>query len=1061
MFNTYYSDNIEWLVELLAKKLQTNPPSVLQKINISINKFLLGEWVKSQITLSNGIFAYYEIKTINDLTKFLIKEIHQTNKSDYWDLESFKWAIINSLGELNEFKEAWPIEFWVKKLKNNNQIIDKSLYHFSNNVAKLFTDYLLYRPELIYGWHKTNINSNKLFNNLEKHEYWQVLLFKLIEKNNNKFLSFDILKTIKDIDKKLIKSPNIQKEINIITTNDFPRLYIDFYQKISNFSNINFYILSPGFNLWERNSSLIVKDYKLNKKAQNFNIDPIAAIKLGKTSANFEKLIEESGNSNQVIINTNYLYSNPLIFHKNKKEITLLSQLQNSIINKTNKTFKKIDKDESLTFKELPNIYDELEFIKIEIINILKKEVDIGLRDIAIITPSIDLIKKHLKFVLTNFKSTGIQIPFLISKTSYEDISNIFGYINQLINIASNKINHLNFKNLFNNKAIDEIFNLKQDEINIFFDLLKDSGFDWGLDENDRMGEYRNSLDWSLEKIKLGLIYDENIYFEKYDLSPKLLKVDNIDLHKIIKLVDLFIFHIKLFNEPKDINEWIKSIEIILDDLFHKNYTYEINEFKSIIQEYKGKYLCKKKLDIFAFKESLDCIFNKNYNFLNNRKDEVIVSEMKPLCFIPYKYIFICGMNDKYYPKRFLKDNYNIMDRYKIFGDPNEIDLENDLFLYYLMSCKNKLFITWSEKDSEENKLNISLTVKKLKNFIDSNIFYEKIIESNTNVSTETKLLKNNNFFNNKMHPIINNLDWDYEKNNENLYKIFELQKFLKEPQRYWLMKKDIKAPRIFKNQSLKEIPPLQKINFLEKITNKFKIDNIDFEENILNLNLKEEIIAEGFIAPKNSIIDLVKYFEGILQSLIEIRNNFKFIKQKTIKDQLNKESFYISNQEIIELNHSKISLNNIIDAWLRLLFIVSKNDEIKSSKLIILKDNKYHIKDIRSPGQKEARKILLNYSNMYFEHLQKCLPIPPISSFNFINTLKFYDYDKALNIFKKTWVGNEFSFGEREKYEMKLCFGESKEPEFFTNNQIFNQLANSLYHPVVNALDKEKNFIL
>mgnify|MGYP006265785375 FL=1 len=268
MLNTYYSDKIDWLVELLAKKLETNPPSVFEKINICVNKFLLGEWVKNQITLSNGIFAYCEIKSITDFTKYLVKNINQNNEKYYWDFESLKWEVINSLEELNQFKESWPIEFWVNKSKNS-KIIDKSLYYFSINVAKTFSDYLIYRPELIYGWHKASIDSYKLFNNLEKHEYWQALLFKLIEKKNNNFLSFDILEIIKGIDKKTIINPNIQKEINIITSDEISKLYIDFYQKISKFSNVNLYILSPGFDLWQRSNTLIENNFKLNKKIKD------------------------------------------------------------------------------------------------------------------------------------------------------------------------------------------------------------------------------------------------------------------------------------------------------------------------------------------------------------------------------------------------------------------------------------------------------------------------------------------------------------------------------------------------------------------------------------------------------------------------------------------------------------------------------------------------------------------------------------------------------------------------------------------------------------------------
>ena len=1059
MLNTYYSNKIEWLVELLAKKLQTNPPSVFEKINISINKFLLGEWVKNQITLSNGIFAYCEIKSITDLTKHLVNELKHTKTNHYWDLESLKWAIINSLDELNQFKEVWPVEFWAKKL-NPSQPIDKSLYYFANNIAKNFSDYLIYRPELVYRWHKSNINSKKLFNNLEKDEYWQALLFKLIEKNNSyNFLTFDILEVIKAIDEKTIFNPNIQQEINIFTTDDISKLYLDFYQKISQFSNINLYILSPGFDLWERTKMLIENNHNF----QEFNklIDPIPEIKFGQSAANFQKLIEESVISNQTNINSEFLYSNPLNFYKNKKEIPLLKQLQNSIINKTNNPFKIFEGDSSLIFKELPNIVYELEFIKLEIKDLLKNEVNIKLGDIAIITPNINLIKKHLRFIFTNFKSTGIEIPFITSKTNYSEISSIFGYIQELINISINKINIFNLKSLFNNHAIYEIFNLEQDEINIFADLLEDSGFDWGLDKIDRLGEYRNSLDWCLEKIKLGLIYDENIYFKEFNLSPKLIGEDNLDLHKIIRLIEKFISHIKLFKESKDIDEWIESIEIILDDLFHKNYSYEINEFKSILKEYKDKYSCKKKIDIFTFTECLNSIFNKNYNNLNNRKDEIIISEMKPICFLPYKYIFICGMNDQFYPKISLQENNNIISRKPIFGDPNQNDIEKDLLLYYLISCKNKLSITWSKKDSDEINLNISFPVKRLKQFVDSNTYPVKTNQLKVPKKPKKDTIPINKDFFQQSFPIIKNLQWKYEKSNDEIYKISQLQKLLKEPQRYWLIKKNIKTPRRFKILNQKEVSPLKKIKFLEKITKNIKIDNPKFEENILNLNLQEEIISAGIIAPKNSIIYLENEFKLIFKSLLEIKNNYKKIKQLSYKDRINREEFYICNKDVIELKHSKLNLNYIVDSWIRLLFINSKNNEIKSSKIIFLKDNKYNIKEIKSPGKEQSRKFLSSYSNIYSEYQQKCLPIPPISSFNFINALQCNNYDKASKIFIKTWVGNEFSLGEREKYEMKLCFGESKEPEFFLKNSLFNKLANYIYQPIVNSLDKENNLIL
>ena len=46
-------------------------------------------------------------------------------------------------------------------------------------------------------------------------------------------------------------------------------------------------------------------------------------------------------------------------------------------------------------------------------------------------------------------------------------------------------------------------------------------------------------------------------------------------------------------------------------------------------------------------------------------------------------------------------------------------------------------------------------------------------------------------------------------------------------------------------------------------------------------------------------------------------------------------------------------------------------------------------------------------------------------------------------------------SKGERDNIEMKMCFGNEKEPGLFLGNNSFDQLAYRLYGPLINALKK------
>ena len=57
---------------------------------------------------------------------------------------------------------------------------------------------------------------------------------------------------------------------------------------------------------------------------------------------------------------------------------------------------------------------------------------------------------------------------------------------------------------------------------------------------------------------------------------------------------------------------------------------------------------------------------------------------------------------------------------------------------------------------------------------------------------------------------------------------------------------------------------------------------------------------------------------------------------------------------------------------------------------------------------------------------------------------------------FTDKWIGNKnFSKGERDNVEMKMCFGDEKEPDFFLGNNNFDQLSYRLYGPLIKALKK------
>ena len=105
MLNLYKSNKIEVISELLAEELKTCATFLNEKLEIVVPNYSMGNWLREQITIKNKISALYEFKTISSYTESLLTNFFPRIDMGLWNFESIKWGIIDSLEELNSFKE--------------------------------------------------------------------------------------------------------------------------------------------------------------------------------------------------------------------------------------------------------------------------------------------------------------------------------------------------------------------------------------------------------------------------------------------------------------------------------------------------------------------------------------------------------------------------------------------------------------------------------------------------------------------------------------------------------------------------------------------------------------------------------------------------------------------------------------------------------------------------------------------------------------------------------------------------------------------------------------------
>jgi len=578
-------------------------------------------------------------------------------------------------------------------------------------------------------------------------------------------------------------------------------------------------------------------------------------------------------------------------------------------------------------------------------------------------------------------------------------------------------------------------------------------------DANERLGEEKNTLEWCINRITLGLIYEKEVNLGTFNLTPFSLKNISLDLNKWVKLLLDFKKYINLLRGSFSYSIWVEKIKFILKSISdsNANFNLEIREINRILDNNAIHLIPDDLILLNVFREILISCINEAKYQSKSRINKILVSDIENARHIPHKVIFLIDMNSVYYPKLSKNENINLLNNKYHLGDPSVFEREKYLFLELLIACRDKFIVSWVKNDKNNKKLDVSFPIKELISFFDSvlkQIKREQIIKDSDLNKKEiididsSKIIKSN-------YSLVEDIDWIEKKSDIKNYKLSELIYWFKTPQKYWLNKKNISPKEIFINHADEEyVSNLQKSQLITKIIQQLEIDNHNIIDDLNQLNINDQLAENGIIIPNNSIFIKEKEIKDLLESLSKSLSQHNKINRIYVKSNANKEEFFIADDTVIELIHSKLSFSRLIEAWIKSLFISSLKKNIKKTKVIFRTENHYKSQIIQSPGLIESNLILEEYINIFKNYSEKCFPLPPESAFKYVEAkIKSKNEKKA---FTDRWIGNKtFSKGERDNIEMKLCFGNEKEPNFFFGNNNFDKLSFRLYGPLIEALNK------
>ncbi len=1099
MLKIYRSNKAEWLARVLAEQLKVNPPGPFNSIDIVVNSWATSRWIGEQIAKVNGINANIRYPFPGSCLREVIRKIIGLNPEDEdpWRSNRIVWPILKLLPQLLQKDEGLLLKQWLESRGSTKGNLNIDEWHLARLIADAFDDYALYRPEILNAW----INGGSNYKGINDSIRWQVELAKLLDKHIG-VEPFGLLvqKSISMLKEEIDIKEKLPKELNIFGVSSLAPSQVNLIKALSGYIDIKIFITTPSPEPWKRFKSRHEEDNFFSKTQSHLytSIDePFLEATLGKMGSDFQQLLEGTGEFQLGKIIEEDLFANQLsIANKLNREPYLIEQIQQMLI-ESETTFRlhRDTKDSSLVFIACPGELRQIQLVRDQIIQWLSSDRSLQPRDILIMTPQISKYSSLISAVFNDSSATGIELPWCVSDNSLEDTPGLTQWLFNLLSVATEKLTANSLETLLSNSEYQNIQGFNPSDVNNINQILKDAGFRWGIDKRERGGDDCHSLRWCLDRLLLGLILPESSYFSPEGVSPLNKGINPSFIIKWIILLENLSNLIKRMRETKTSKEWIEELRVIINDVFvdsNKN-SWEYHNLIEILEEWeKQSFDCDLQLNAAVVLSILKEKLGKRQSRSGYRNGIINICALEAMKALPYKVIILMGLDGDCFPRYKQRPKFNLLEEDYRIGDPSSTYQDRYVILEAIMSTRQHLLITWNcrdEKTGEEIPPSnpIQQIIGQLKNKLESREFEGLVRKPSANPLDRT------NFISLDINPpsscdkrnllarkyideslsvdnihLFDYTEWEYisELNNDNIT-MEKVSSWMINPQLFWL-----EQLKIHPREWLETLEDQEEVNLsnwqrsilvqdcIQELMYNFSDSQHILKKYLLPKSWEARYAGQG-ILPKGAASEiesrlLVEIWKSLTEKLEELEN---YHKHELDFENCNKSILSNVNKQIIIEPYS-ITHRIALQAWL--IHLQSCLDIRFDKQTLILglgssgsRKGKFEIEFGWNPISNEKAKLRLQeLKTLTAIGQEKCWPIPPKSGWEYMLNLN-KGVIKSNQSFSNRWEGSNWSKGEKDQREMKICFGDKCSSLNILDRSDFNKCMEIFYGPIFDELVK------
>ena len=736
MLHLYQSNRLESLADMMLSVQNERPlPNPLATEHIVVQSQGMRRYIHQFWARHLGIAANLQFRLPAGLAWQLMREA----KPDVPEMSPFaseimQWRLLQ-LFQSPEFMQDDTFACVRSVLDDYLKKGGLSRYHLAGQIADVFDQYLVYRPDWIEAW-SAGRRMAALDAHYQDEQSWQAVLWRELDRRSGEALHrVQLWHTLMDaLAEGRIRS--LPPRLFVFGLSTLAPMYIALFQQIALHRDVHIFALNPCALYWgdllepaqilqrSDEADLALQGHPLlsswgkqgrdffnalseaeahqEEQHQQFAPEPLSDSLLHSLQFHIQNLIQPDDACREGWRERHFAYVSERAQHDDLIAQNIARQVQAASGDADAQLVAQLHADSSLQIHSAHSPLRELQILKDQIRLMLQQNPSWQPGDIAVLTPNIEPYAPFIEAVFGQYSDAPL--PYSIADVKLSRKQPALDAVAQTLEVLGSRFEVEKVLALLDNPTILAQWQLTRDDLPLLTESVAQLNIRWGSDETERAqyGDDHPLFTWQqgLDRLVLGWMQpaQQNLWHDTaaFDSHPDHLPV----FARFVQFVQFLLDTKHEWQTPATIEQWCGRLRHLsqnllapADDADRQAY----QQWESALANWQAQ------ADVAQFTEQIhaDTACEHAQHFLHQSSEAgflrggITFCSMVPMRSLPFKVICLLGLNDGDFPRNTKAAVFDLIPKHPQKGDRARRDDDRYLFLEAIISARDILYLSY------------------------------------------------------------------------------------------------------------------------------------------------------------------------------------------------------------------------------------------------------------------------------------------------------------------------------------------------------------------------------